>query len=161
MVGPAHHVDARALGRQREDRERVRVLAAHEGAHRPEFGPEGAERVAVTARVDEALADCRHDLLVLADERPVRREIHLRVEHRSDRAGNLLAQPDDDIGLCVPCGSGERRNLRTRDLDRILEQFGREPIGNRAGRGMVVVPDRMSGDEPLGEADNAGAVPSR
>ena len=40
MVGPAHDVDAGAFGGQREDGQRIGVLAADEAAHRAELGLE-------------------------------------------------------------------------------------------------------------------------
>jgi len=49
-------------------------------------------------------------------------------------------------------GGFERIGLRARDLDRVLEQLDRELVGDGAGRRVVVVPDRMRGDEPLRKA---------
>src|SRR5262249_11445014 len=83
-VRPAHHVDARALGRERKDRQRIGIFAANEPAHRPEFGLESTESVPETAHMHQALADRRHDLLMLADQRAMRTDIDLRVEHGSD-----------------------------------------------------------------------------
>ena len=70
MVGPAHDVDARAFGDQREHRERIGVLAANQPRHRPKLALECAEGVAVAAHMDEPLADRRHDFLVFADDLP-------------------------------------------------------------------------------------------
>ena len=158
MVRPAHDVDARALGDQREHRERVGILAADQPAHRAELAGEGAEGVAVAAHVHQPLADRRHDLLVLADERAVRADIDLRVEHGAGGLRQLLAHADHHVGVGVARGRAQRLGLRARDLDRILEQLEREPVGERAGRGVVVVPDRMRRDEAFRKADHARAV---
>ena len=111
MIGPAHDVNAGAFGDQREHRERIGVLAADQPRHRPELGREGAEGVAIAAHVDQPLADRRHDLLVLADDRAVRPEIDLRVEHGAGGVRQLLAHADDDIGVGVAGGFAERRGL--------------------------------------------------
>ena len=88
-------------------------------------------------------------------------EVDLGVEHGPDGARDLLAGADHDIGVGVARGGAERVGLRARDLDRVLEQLGRELVGDRAGRGMVVVPDRMRRDEALREADHPRAVRCR
>jgi hypothetical protein len=112
MIGPAHHVDARALGGEREDRERIGVLAADQPAHRAELGLERTESIAEPAHVDQALADRRHDLLVLADQGAVRPEVDLRVEHRPGRVRDLLAHADDHVGIRLAGGRGERGRFR-------------------------------------------------
>jgi hypothetical protein len=65
VIGPAHHVDARALGGQRKHRKRIGILAANQRAHRTEFGLEGPEGVAEAAHMDEPFADRRHDFWCL------------------------------------------------------------------------------------------------
>ena len=81
---------------------------------------------------------------------------------RAERVGQLLADADDDIGVGVA-----RRARRARtvswpgDFDRVLEQLDGEPVGERAGRGVVVVPDGMRGNEAFRKADDARAVGGR
>jgi len=54
--------------------------------------------------VDEALADRRHQLLVFAEEAPVRADEDLGVEERPERAGELLADADDAVRVRVAGG---------------------------------------------------------
>jgi hypothetical protein len=42
---------------------------------------------------EQPLADRRHDLLVLADQYPVRPDVELAVEHRADGAGHFSQTP--------------------------------------------------------------------
>src|SRR5262249_47110994 len=93
MVPQAHHVDARAFGRERKDRQRIGIFAANEPAHRPEFGWESTESVPETTHMHQTLANRRHDLLMLANQRSMRTDIDLRVEHGSDGIGNLFTDP--------------------------------------------------------------------
>ena len=117
VVGPAHDVDAGAFGGEREHRQRVRVLAADQAAHRSELGLERAERVTEAAHMHQPLADRRHDLLVLADQRAVRRDIDLAVEHRPDGIRHFFAGADHDIGVGVARRRAQRVDFRTRDFD--------------------------------------------
>jgi hypothetical protein len=55
-------------------------------------------------------------------------------------------------------GLTERIGLRPGDFNSVLEQLGRELVRDRAGRGVVVVPDRMRRDEAFGEGDHPRAV---
>ena len=133
MVGPAHHVDARTFGGEREHGQRIGVLAADEAAHRAELGLERPEGVAIAAGVHQPLTHGGHDLLVLANQRAVGAEIDLGVEHGAERVRHLLAHAHHHIGVGVACGLAERRGLGARDFDGVLEQLGREPVGEGAG----------------------------
>jgi len=140
---------------------RVRVLAADERAHRPELALKRAERVAEPAHVHQALAHGRNELLVLADQRAVRADVHLRVEHRAQRARQLFAHAHHDVGVRRARRAAQRVDLGAGDLDGVLEQLDRELGRERPGRGVVVVPHRMRGDEALREADHARAFRAR
>ena len=74
------------------------------------------------------------------------------------RVRHLLADADHHIGVGVARGRAERVGLGPGNLDRVLEQLGGEPVGERAGRRMVVVPDRMRRDEAFRKPDHARAV---
>src|SRR5262249_40528256 len=136
----------------------IGILPTGAGANRPEPGLKRAKGVPEAAGVDEPLADGRHDLLVLADQRAVGAEVDLGVEHSPEGVRNLLAYGDDDIRIGVARRRAERVGLAPRDFDRVLEQFGGQSIGDGAGRRMVVIPDRMCRNETLGKADHARAV---
>ena len=97
-------MNARAFRGEGEDRQRIRILAADQPAHRPVLTRKCAERVAEAAHVHEALTDRRHDLLMLAYERAVRPDIDLGVEHGADRVRHLLANTDDYICVRIPRG---------------------------------------------------------
>ena len=158
MIGPAHDVDAGALRGQGEDGKGIGVLAADQCADRPELGLERTERVAESSHMHEPLADGRHDLLMLADQRAVGREIDLRVEHGAQRVGHLLAHPDHHIRVGFPRRARELLGLWSGDFHRILEQLDGEPVGERARCGMVVIPDGMRGNEAFRKSDYARAV---
>jgi outer membrane receptor protein involved in Fe transport len=51
--------------------------------------------------------------------------------------------------------------FRPRDFHRILEQLDSQLVGNRAGRRMVVIPDRMSRNKAFRKSDDAGAIGPR
>ena len=106
----------------------------------------------------EPLADRRHDLLVLADQRAVRADVDLAVEHGADGVRHLLAHADHHIGVGVARRRAQRVDLGPGNLDRVLEQLDRQPVGDRAGRGVVVIPDRMRRNEPFRKPDHARAV---
>jgi len=110
-------VNPAALGRKREDRERVGVLAADERAHRAELALEGAEGVAEAAHVHQALAHGWHELLVLADDRTVRPEVDLSVEHGAERLRQLFAHADDDVGVRRASSAAQRVDLRAGNFD--------------------------------------------
>src|SRR6185312_6190129 len=103
----------------------------------------------------EALADCRHDLLVLAEIGAIGADEDLRIEHGAERLRQFFANPDDDIGACVACGSAKRLDFRAGNLNRILKQLDREPVCQGSGRRVMMVPDRMRWDETFRKADHA------
>lgn len=158
MVRPAHDVNARAFRREREHRQRIGILAANQPAHRPEARLKGSERIAVTAGMHQPLADRRHDLLVLADERAVGADVKLGVEQCADRVRNFLAHADDHVSAGGTRRGAQGRRLGPRNFHRVLEQFDRQPIGDRAGGDVMMIPDRMRRNETLGKADDARAV---
>jgi hypothetical protein len=119
-------VDARVLGGEREDGERVRVLSADQRARGPEVGLERAERVAVAAGVDQPLADGRHKLLVLADELAPRPDEDLAVEERAEGVRQLLARPHDHVRTGLRGGALQLLDLGPGNLDRVLEQLDAE-----------------------------------
>ena len=143
VIGPTHHVNARTLRDQREHRERIGILAANQAAHRPKCALERAESVAMAAGMDEPLADGRHDLLMLANERAVRADIKLGVEQGADGVRNFFAQPHDDIGAGVLRRGAQRRGFDPGNFNCVLEKLDRKPVGDRPGRDMVMVPDRV------------------
>jgi len=106
----------------------------------------------------EPLAHGGRNLAVLADDRAVRAEIDLGVEHRAHGIRNLLADADHDVGIGIPRSSRQRPRLRSRNLDGILEQLGRKRIGYGAGCGVMMVPDRVRRDEAFRKSDDACAV---
>src|SRR6185437_14371352 len=123
MVWPTHDVYSRAFRNQREDCERIGILAANEPAHRPKLTRKCPERVAVSARMDQALTNRRHDFLVLADKRAVRAYINLGVEHRPRGLWKFLADSDHNVGVCGARGAAQCIGFRTGNFDRILEQL--------------------------------------
>ena len=108
--------------------------------------------------MDEALADRRRELLVFAEETPVRADEDLGVEECPECARELLADADDAVRVRVTGGGLQRLDLAARDLDRVLEQLDREARRDAAGRRVEVEPDRVRWNEPLGKADHAGTV---
>src|SRR6185437_13318282 len=76
------------------------------------------------------------------------------------RLRHLFADADDDIRIGRARGLAQRVRFRTGNLDRVLEQLDRELVGDRPGRGVVVIPNRVRGDETFGKSDDAGAIPA-
>ena len=161
MIRPAHGVDTRALGGQRKHRQRIGILTADQTAHRPELGRERAEGVAKAAHMHEALANGRHDLLMLADQAAVGAEIELRVKHGADGLRHFFADTDHHIGIGVARRGPQGGGFRPRDFHRILEQLDGQLVGNRAGRRMMVIPDRMGRNKAFRKSDDAGAIGPR
>ena len=90
----------------------------------------------------------RHDLLVLADQVPVRPDVDLRVEHRTERVRHLLAHADHDVGVGVARGRTQLRNLGAGDFHGVLEQLDRKLA--------IVATDLQSGELIVFERGNTG-----
>src|SRR6266850_3932401 len=161
MIRPAHDVEARAFGGERKHGKRVGILAADQTAHGPEFRLERPESVAEPSAVHEPLAYRGDELLVLAEQLAVGPDVDLRVEHGPDRPRQLLAHSHDDVGVRRARGGAERVDLRARYFDCVPEQEHGQLVRHRAGRRVVVIPDRMRRHEPFRETYEARALLSR
>src|SRR5262245_11926228 len=99
MVRPAHDMNARPFGNQRKNGKRVGIFATYQSAHLTKLTSKGTECIAITSCMDETLADRRHDLLMLSDQRAIWTDVNLGVEHSARRVRQLFANSDDDVGI--------------------------------------------------------------
>ena len=90
--------------------------------------------------------------------RAVRAEIDLRVEHGAGGVRHLLAHADHHIGVGLARGRAERVDLGPGISTEFLNSSTASLLAMRAGRGVMVVPDRMRGDEAFRKPDDARAV---
>ncbi len=95
---------------------------------------------------------------MLADESAVGADIKLRIEKRAESIRHFLTNANHHIGICHPRCRAESICLDAWNFDRVLKELYSQFVGDFSGRRMMVKPDRVCGDEPLRETNDACAM---